>query len=123
MGPGGVKLLWDENLSYRLAPGLQQAFPGTAHLAAEGLSGADDWQVWCHARDNGFVLVTKDDDFVGLAARHGPPPTVVRLTLGNTSNAAVLELLNGQRAAIEVATTDPGVSLIEVGIGRWALRR
>ena len=61
MGPGGVKLLWDENLSYRLAPGLQQAFPGTAHLAAEGLSGADDWQVWCHARDNGFVLVTKDN--------------------------------------------------------------
>ena len=68
MGPGGVKLLLDENLSYRLAPGLQQAFPGTAHLAVEGLSGADDWQVWCHARDNGFVLVTKGNEFRSVTA-------------------------------------------------------
>ena len=119
MGTGGVKLLLDENLSHRLVPILQVAFPGTAHAVAEGLSGADDLRVWRHARDNGFVLVSKDDDFIGLAARHGPPLSVIRLSIGNSSNAAVHGLLVEQRAALEATLEDRNVALIELRSSNW----
>jgi predicted nuclease of predicted toxin-antitoxin system len=48
----------------------------------------------CLTADAGpAVVLTKDVDFVELLARLGPPPSVVWLTCGNTSNAALRELL------------------------------
>lgn len=37
--------------------------------------------------------MTKDNDFVTLLQRHGPPPQVIWLTCGNTSNARLQTLL------------------------------
>ncbi len=110
-----MKLLLDENLSRRLVSRLQSAFPGTSQAVEAGLASADDLAVWCHARDHGFVLVTKDDDFRSLAALHGPPPVVVRLVLGNTGNAKVLATLLRGQAAIEAAASQPGIGVIELG--------
>jgi predicted nuclease of predicted toxin-antitoxin system len=50
-----VKLLLDENLSHRLVPALQADYPGSTQVALEGLGGADDWSVWCCAREQGFT--------------------------------------------------------------------
>lgn len=48
-----MKLLLDENLSHRLVPALQAAYPGSSQVTLIGLSGADDRTVWRHARDHG----------------------------------------------------------------------
>jgi len=37
--------------------------------------------------------MTKDNDFVLLLERFGPPPQVVWVTCGNTSNARLKEIL------------------------------
>ena len=110
-----MKLLLDENLSHRLLPALQADYPGSTQVTLEGLGGADDLSVWRHARESGWVIVTKDDDFLDLAAFHGPPPVVIRLVLGNCSNAQVLAILHVNRQAIvnTVECTDIGV--IELG--------
>ena len=109
-----MKLLLDENLSHRLVPRLQPAYPGTSQVTLVGLGSADDLAVWRFARDNGFVLVTKDNDFLDLAAQHGPPPMVIRLALGNSSNAQVLSaLLNGQ-PAILAAAAQPNTAVVEL---------
>jgi predicted nuclease of predicted toxin-antitoxin system len=110
-----VQLLLDENLSQRLLPALAAAYPGSSQVLIAGLSGADDLTVWHHARQHGFVLVTKDDDFQHLAALHGPPPVVVRLAFGNCSNARVVEALLAHNAAIEAAIAQGDVALIELG--------
>ncbi len=109
-----MKLLLDENLSRRLVSQLQSAFPGTSQVVEVGLAAADDLAVWRYARDHGFVLVTKDDDFHSLAALHGPPPVVVRLVLGNAGNAQVLGTLLRGQAAIEAAASQPGIRVIEL---------
>ncbi len=36
--------------------------------------------------------MTKDQDFVGLVERHGPPPQILWVTAGNTSNTRLKEL-------------------------------
>ena len=109
-----MKLLLDENLSHRLVPPLQLAYPGSSQVTLVGMGSADDLVLWRFARENGYVLVTQDNDFLDLAAKHGAPPIVVRLVLGNSSNAQVLSaLLNGQ-PAILAAAAQPNTAVVEL---------
>jgi predicted nuclease of predicted toxin-antitoxin system len=80
-----VKLLFDENLSPRLARLLDDLFPGSSHVHSVGMGVAPDGGIWDYARDNGFVIVTKDVDFYHRALRLGHPPKIVWLRLGNCS--------------------------------------
>jgi predicted nuclease of predicted toxin-antitoxin system len=41
----------------------------------------------------GAALMTKDGDFVDLLTRHGPPPQIIWLTCGNTTDAALRAVL------------------------------
>lgn len=58
-----------------------------------GLREAEDSAIFVAAGAAGAVVLTKDADFVGLLARNGPPPQILWLTCGNTSNAAFRRLL------------------------------
>lgn len=53
-----MKLLFDENVSHKLAGSLTAEFPGSVHVRDLGLRGADDQQIWAHARKQGFVIVS-----------------------------------------------------------------
>jgi predicted nuclease of predicted toxin-antitoxin system len=86
-----MKLLLDENLSRRVVPFLQAAFPGSSQVILEGLERASDLEVWKHAMDNGFVVVTKDSDFYELSLLYGPPPQVVWLQICNASKARITQ--------------------------------
>lgn len=88
-----LKLLFDENLSSRLADALADLYPGSTHVAALGLGGASDRAIWDHAQSGGFVLVTRDEDFHRLSVLLGPPPKVIWIRLGNCTTAAVERLL------------------------------
>ena len=75
-----MKLLFDENLSRKLVPLVEDLFPGSAHVTRVGISsGASDRQVWDYAGQNGFVIITADNDFLSLADRLGHPPKVILL--------------------------------------------
>ena len=88
-----MKLLLDENLSRRLVPFLQTAYPGSSQVALEGLERASDRAIWQYAQDHGFVIVTKDADYYDLSLLLGAPPFVIWLQTGNRDKAAVLTCL------------------------------
>lgn len=58
-----MKLLFDENLSPRLAKAVTDLYPGSCHLRDCGLRGASDENIWKYAAENGFAIVSKDSDF------------------------------------------------------------
>lgn len=68
-----MKLLFDQNLSPKLVRQLADLYPGSAHVASVGLDMSCDETLWKHARDNGFVIVSKDEDFNALSTFHGFP--------------------------------------------------
>jgi predicted nuclease of predicted toxin-antitoxin system len=107
-----VKLLLDENLSYRLVARLSSAFRGSAHVDSVGLHARSDSAVWNFARDNGFAIVSKDDDFRQLSFLHGAPPKVIWLSVANASTDTILRILNDRRSAIEAFESDPVESLL-----------
>jgi predicted nuclease of predicted toxin-antitoxin system len=59
------------------------------------LLGATDRVVWARAAREGFVLVTKDEDFHRMSVLLGPPPKVIWIRLGNCSTAEVARGLRG----------------------------
>jgi predicted nuclease of predicted toxin-antitoxin system len=71
-----LKLLFDANLSPKLAKRVGDLFPASAHIFDEGLpTDADDSDIWRYAQANGFCLVTADGDFLSMAKRRaGSPP-------------------------------------------------
>jgi len=109
-----MKLLFDQNLSYRLVAKVSEVFPNSAHVAALNLDRATDQEVWEYAKINNFIIVTKDSDFNDLYTYYGFPPHIIWLRLGNSSvykNATVLleyadqikmMILNNQTAIVEV---------------------
>jgi len=58
-----VKLLFDQNLSFRLVSNLSDWFPGSVHVKEVGLASASDTKIWNYAKQHGFVIVSKDTDF------------------------------------------------------------
>ena len=110
-----MKLLLDENLSRRLVPFLQAEYPGTSQVVLEGLERASDLDVWRHAKENDFVIVTKDSDFYELSLLHGIPPKLIWLQVGNVSKASVMRLLLDNRETIARLLADPEISCVEIG--------
>ena len=97
-----MRLLFDQNLSFKLCGRLADLFPDSDQVRRLGLDQADDRTIWRHAQAHGFVLVTQDADFADLAALFGPPPKVIWLRCSNQPTEAIERLLR-QRAEIIAA--------------------
>ncbi len=88
-----MKLLFDENLSFRLVRALADIYPGSAHVRDVGLLGAEDPAIWAFAAQHGFLLTSKDTDFFDRSALLGAPPKVVWLRIGNSTVGEAADLL------------------------------
>lgn len=88
-------ILWvDAQLSPHLAVWLHQRFGLEAYsMARLGFRNAKDMEIFQAARHPGTVVLTKDQDFVLLLEAFGPPPQVLWVSCGNTSNAHLKKLL------------------------------
>jgi predicted nuclease of predicted toxin-antitoxin system len=91
-----MKLLFDENLSFRLVAALADLYPNSTHVREVGLLGADDLHVWQYAAEHGYLLVSKDTDFYERSLVFGAPPKIVWLRTGNSSVADTINLLRSQ---------------------------
>jgi predicted nuclease of predicted toxin-antitoxin system len=55
-----MKLLFDQNLSFKLCALLSDLFPDSKQDRGLGRDQSDDRVIWQHAKDNGFVLASQD---------------------------------------------------------------
>jgi predicted nuclease of predicted toxin-antitoxin system len=111
-GAGGMKLLFDQNLSFRLIGQLAIEFPGSQHVRNVGLMSAPDSAVWAFAARNSFAVTSKDADFQQRALLLGHPPKVVWVRLGNCSTAAIAALLRSRQQVLLTFDADPSASFI-----------
>jgi predicted nuclease of predicted toxin-antitoxin system len=94
-------LLLDQNLSDKIIPELQDAFPGSVHVKLIGLDRKADAEIWQYALDQRLTIVTNDDDFETLAEYRGFPPKVIHLVRGNLSRLEMLKILTGNAALLK----------------------
>ncbi|MBX3119486.1 MAG: DUF5615 family PIN-like protein [Fimbriimonadaceae bacterium] len=87
-----MKLLFDANLSPKLVDLLRDQYPDSKHVLEIGLT-LPDVDILAFALAQDYIVVTKDDDFEGLAFLGGPPRKVILIRLGNCRTEAVALLL------------------------------
>ncbi len=87
-----MKLLIDENLTYRLAKQFQPLFPGSEQVRRLYLTASLDAAIWEFARQHEYVILTQDEDFLDLSLTRGAPPKVLLLRTGNLPSAQVVSL-------------------------------
>lgn len=55
-----MKLLLDENLTFRLVKALLSDYPGSCHVKDVNLLETDDTLVWQWAQRHGFTILTQE---------------------------------------------------------------
>lgn len=109
-----MKLLFDENLSPRLAELLSDIFPDSTHVRNVGHKSSDDPDVWRFAVDNGFIIVSKDSDMHDRSLVFGFPPKVIWVRLGNCSTRDVANLIRKESEQIKTFIRDEFASFLAV---------
>ena len=108
-------IVWiDAQLSPALAEWMTAELGVEAHAVRDlGLRDAADREIFDQARAANAIVFTKDSDFLQLLEQHGPPPRILWLTTGNTSNARVRDVLLARWARVH-ELFDNGEVLIEI---------
>ena len=109
-----MKLLFDQNLSFKLCRLLADVFPDSSQVRSLGMAEADDRDIWEHAKANGFILVSQDADFADLATLYGPPPKVIWLRCGNQPTNAIEKRLREHAAVITAFEQDDTAACWEI---------
>jgi predicted nuclease of predicted toxin-antitoxin system len=109
-------ILWlDAQISPAMAPWLRIRFGIEAVAVRDlGLREAEDPSIFAQAKAADVVVMTKDSDFLELLDRLGPPPQVIWLRCGNTSNARLKQLLTHALPPV-LEMLRSGEPLVEIG--------
>jgi predicted nuclease of predicted toxin-antitoxin system len=109
-----LALLLDQNLSRRLVARLADMYPGATQAAFLGMEAADDREIWAFVREQGYALVTKDEDFAEMSRRLGHPPKVIWLRMGNCATAQVEQVLREHHTKITCFLQTQAESLLSL---------
>lgn len=89
-----MKILIDQNISFRLLPYLQSEFPEITHVKNVDLMDSSDYKIFKYAQQNEFLsILTLDEDFNNLQLEHGTPPKIIWLRVGNCSTKVLAGII------------------------------
>jgi len=112
-----MKLLFDQNISFRITQKLENYFPGCRHLSDCKLSDCEDLEIWKFAKDNGFAIVTFDADFYDISIINGHPPKIIWIRTGNLSTREIAQLMIDNQLSISefmVGIEFEGIACLEL---------
>jgi predicted nuclease of predicted toxin-antitoxin system len=89
-----MKLLFDQNISFRILKKLPVEFEGSRHVSEVGLSNSTDKDIWEYSRKIHYSIVTFDADFYDISILKGHPPKILWIRTGNLSTDKLMELLH-----------------------------
>lgn len=102
-----MKLLLDENLSDRIVHRIIDLYPNSDHVKTLALTNTDDVLIWEYAKENNFVIVSKDSDFHQRSLLYGYPPKLIYLRVGNSPTSKIIQILRDNfETIIEFANSE-----------------
>lgn len=108
-----VRFLIDTNLPGSLCSWFTAKGHEAEHVLDVSLAQSKDSEIWRYAGETGAVIVSKDEDFAGMARRSERGPTVIWMHTGNGTTPSLLRLLDALWPLID-ARLIAGERLIEV---------
>ena len=97
-----MKLLFDQNISFRLIKRIIDLFPDSKQVRELGLENSSDNEIFEFAIRNDFAIVTFDSDFYNLNLIRGYPPKIIWIRTGNTTTKNLGILLRKKKDLIKL---------------------
>lgn len=102
-----MRLLFDQNISFRIVNKLNDCFPDCKHVSDVGLKNHEDPDIWIYAHDHNYVIVTFDSDFYDISLLNGLPPKIIWIRCGNLTTNDIVELLKANKNNINDFINSP----------------
>ena len=109
-----MKLLFDQNISYRIVKRITSIYPDSEQVRRLGLENKTDREIWDFAREEQFSIVTFDSDFYDMSLLLGHPPKVIWLKIGNTTTENIESILNQKSSQIKAFIEDSDLRCLEI---------
>lgn len=109
-----MKLLLDQNISYRLVDKINLIFPGTEQVKRLGLENKPDREIWHFAKKEDYTIVTFDSDFYDMSLILGHPPKVIWIKVGNLTTKNLEHLIKEKSEQIKLFISDIEISCLEI---------
>jgi predicted nuclease of predicted toxin-antitoxin system len=102
-----VKLLLDQNISFRLLKNIDHLFPQSTQVKTAGMENRSDLDIWRFDRQNDFAILTFDLDFFDLNTLYGSPPKIILVRTNNQTTASIEKLILQKTDTIIQYLSDP----------------
>jgi predicted nuclease of predicted toxin-antitoxin system len=109
-----MKLLFDQNISFRILRLLSEDFVDCRQVRSVGLNDCKDEEIWRFAKQNGFTVVTFDADFFDISILRGFPPKIIWLRTGNLTTSDIAERIILNSLNIVSFIDNPDQSCLEI---------
>lgn len=109
-----MKLLFDQNISFRIVTKLKNHFPLISQVRLEGLENASDKEIWEFAGRNGYTIVTFDSDFYDLSVIWGPPPKIIWVKSLDQRTDTIFQLVLFHKDTILAMENENDLSCLEI---------
>jgi len=107
-------LLFDQNISFKVAKKIQDIFPDSKHVSDVRLQNSRDVEIWEFAKNNNLCIVTFDIDFIDLSVLKGFPPKIICLRIGNTTTEKIIFKLRSEIALIKEFLNSSDTAFLEI---------
>ncbi len=109
-----MKLLFDENISFKLCKRLEDIYPNSTHVRFVSLENKNDLEIWHYAKNEDYIIVTQDSDFNDMSIINGFPPYVIWLKTGNSRISEIENTLRTNSIIIRELLEIQSLGLIEI---------
>lgn len=109
-----MKILFDQNISFRLVRKINDIFPLAKQVRELNLENSTDRQIWEFAKENDYTIVTFDADFYDFSIVWGHPPKIVWIRTGNKTTKEVELILRKHIETIKLFKKDDELACLEI---------
>jgi predicted nuclease of predicted toxin-antitoxin system len=96
-----VRVLFNQNISFRLVKKIEAVFPGSEHVNTVGLKNKSDQSIWDYAKRENFVVVTFDSDFYDISVLYGKPPQLIWIKTFDQTTQNLEQILKNHAVDIQ----------------------
>ena len=109
-----MKLLFDQNISFRILRLIEDIFPEASQVHVIGLKDKTDREIWEYAKKEKYTIVTFDADFYDFSLVWGHPPKIIWLRVSNHVTKEVANVLKAHSETIKLFSEDPELACLEI---------
>lgn len=110
-----MRILIDQNISFRLIPKINHLFSEVEHVRSLGLTDAADITIFRQARLLNYDgILTLDEDFENIIIENSPPPKILWLRVRNCSTNHLAEIIVNKTEVIHGFLKEENVDYLEI---------